>query len=412
MPPRKKPTSRAKPAASAKKTSVRKPAAKKPAARKSPATKAAAKKSAARRTAARPARPRTAPRPTDTAEIPAVPDEEELPLSSGPVAVSGESAGREQPARPLWDEIEPAAVPARAAEPRNSDAPVIDRPGVELGLGVLGLALALSVFLPWYHNGIGTVSGWASATWGPIVFFLALVAVAIVVLRRAGVPVSFPVEPTLVIEGLGWAAVVGIIIKRYFAPKQFSIALPTDGWLFASLLAAVALAVLAGVASSSAPFVIRPGWLRERSGQLGAGILVVALALGIAFGLTNNAFSVPKVARQTQPAPTVSGMPTCARRLALPVPSGLTPVAGIDSKNGANCFVTFRTSLSLKTATARYTTILKQNDLKVSAGPATKASSTLGFRGRICGTVQLIKVGNNPVSVAVILLSCVAPVPS
>src|SRR5437588_2381589 len=197
----------------------------------------------------------------------------------------------------LWETEVPALLEAalpRPAVPSKESAPVVDKPWAEVGVGIFAVLLAGSVFLPWYHNALATVTGWSSGTWGPVIFFLALAALAIVVLRRAQVPVAFPVESPLVVEAIGWICVIGLILKRYFQPVVFGAKLPSAGWIFASLACALGLAILAGTASSNTAFVLRPRWFSGKPGWIGSAVLAIALAGGLAMGFTNT--SVPTTA--------------------------------------------------------------------------------------------------------------------
>jgi hypothetical protein len=319
---------------------------------------------------------------------------------------------------PLWDTDEKPApedaqpVETRAAPiaaPRREMSPV-DRPIVELVIAAAAFLLGGSVFFPWYHIGFGTVSGWSSGTWGPIIFFSALASFVIVVLRRVHVPIAFPVEATLVVEGLGWVSVIGLIFKRYFAPSVLGSTLATDGWIFASLLFALALAILGGMASSSAPFVVRPGWFRGNGGKIGAGVLGIALAAGLTLGFANQATTQVAKARTVTPPTQVKGFPPCARRLHLPSPAGFTPTQGFDYKGQDNCIATFSTKLSLTAAYDRYTKALKAGGWTLVQGRSSTASRVVGIRGPVCGTVAVLT--QKTVTVSVIVFACTRSVPS
>ena len=395
MPPqKKKPTSRAKPAA--RKSSARKPAARKPAPRKS----------AAKKTTRAPAKRATRPRSSLTS------DPGELPSSARPVAVGS--------VRPLWETDEVAAPrpeeqgppppPIPAAKERP---PVVDRPAVELGVAAFATLLGASVFLPWYHSAPGTVSGWSSGTWGPIIFFLAVSAIAIVLLRRQGIPVAFPIEPTLVIEAIGWVCVIALILKRYFPPKAFGFKLPTDGWLFLSMGLAIGLALLAGVASSNAAFVLRPGWWKGAGGRIGAAVLVVALAGGLSFGLTNTAVSttIPQV-QANSPAITSKGLPPCAKRLHVPTPNGFTAVLGTEIRSINQCAVQYSSSLSLPTAFDRFVGALRGSGWTVQAGRSSPMYRLASLSGPTCGSLT-VAVTQSKVLVALVNLSpCPVVTPS
>jgi hypothetical protein len=387
MPPKKKkPTPRAKPTA-------RKPAARSKSAARTPTR------------AKRPSTPRALERP----RVELKPEASERPSSARPIAVGS--------ARALWetDETPPASAPIpRPSAPAKESQSVVDKPLAELGVAVFAAMLAASVFLPWYHNAPGTVSGWASGTWGPIIFFLSLTAIAVVVLRRARIGVAFPVEPTLVIEAVGWICVIGLILKRYFPPKAFGFKLPTDGWIFVSLAFALGLALLAGIASSNAAFVLRPGWLKGRAGRIGVVVLVIALAGGLSFGFTNTAVStaVPK-ARAPQPASTYKGLPPCARTYKMPTPVGFTPLSGTQIKGFTNCNALFTTTIGLDPGYKRFVAALQKAGWTVTPGRSGASYRTAGLRGRLCGNLTLITQTPKVVVAQVILNSlCPSPVPT
>ena len=303
---------------------------------------------------------------------------------------------------------EPIAVPQAAEEPKDT-APHLDRPLAELASGAFALLLAISVFVPWYHNVIGTVSGWSSGTWGPIVFFAALTSLAIVVLRRAGVAIEFPVEPTLLVEGIGWLCVIGLILKRYFAPQVAGAKLPTDGWIFASLVCALGLAVTAGWASSNAPFVIRKTWFHDRAGQIGSGVLALAIVGGLSFGFAN---TVPTVSGSSTGPPIVApqltrGLPKCAGRLHIPKPPGFTATQGYDFKNQpTTCVAYFSTSLKLDVGFSRFVAALRAAGWTVTFGKPTPVSRTAGIKGPGCGAMTMIIQSGRPTTAYLNVLPC------
>jgi hypothetical protein len=393
MPPKKKkPTPRATSSARAK-TPARKPSAR---------SKTATRKPAAR--AKRPATPRSSERP----RVALKPDEPEQSSGARPVAVGS--------VRALWetDEVAPPAPPpsSPAAAPPKQSPSIVDKPLAELGVGGFAALLAASVFLPWYHNAPGTVNGWASGTWGPIIFFLSVAAVAIVVLRRAGIGIAFPVEPTLVVEAIGWVCVIGLILKRYFPPKPFGFKLPTDGWIFASLAFALGLALLAGVASSNASFVLRPGWWKGTAGRIGAVVVVIALAGGLAFGFTNTAVStaVPKI-KENPPATQSKGLPPCAKRLHVPTPTGFTALSGSEVKGLNNCSVQYSSSLPLKTGFDRFVAALQGSGWTVTTGRSSAIYELASLSGRTCGTLTTAQTQPKTLVTLVNLISCSQPAP-
>jgi hypothetical protein len=332
-----------------------------------------------------------------------------------PIAIK--RADVEQPARPmavgetppaLWEAEVPALLeaPLPRVEPSKPSTPLVDKPWAEVGVAVFAVLLAGSVFLPWYHNGLATVSGWSSGTWGPIIFFLALAALVIVVLRRVQVPIAFPVEPPLVVEAIGWICVVGLILKRYFQPTVFGTKLPSDGWIFVSLACALALAILAGTASSNTAFVLRPRWFGGRPGWIGSAVLAVALAGGLALGFTNT--SVPTAA-PLKPGPQPSqirGLPTCAKRLNLPTPQGFTAYVGYES---TTCIAIWYTNYSLTQAYARYTAALRAAHWTVTDGQQKTGGRQAALRGPACGNASVASAslsGKNQVVVEVVTYPC------
>ena len=324
----------------------------------------------------------------------------------------------EQPARPmavgatpaLWEPEAPASLeslPPRAVEQPKPSGPVVDKPWAELGVGVSAVLLAGSVFLPWYHNALATVSGWSSGTWGPIIFFLALAALAIVVLRRMQVEIAFPVEAPRVVEAIGWICVIGLILKRYFQPVVFGTKLPSDGWIFAALASALGLAILAGTASSNTAFVLRPRWFGGTPGWIGSAVLAVALAGGLALGFTNT--SVPTAA-PVKPAPQPSqirGLPNCAKRLHLPTPPGFTAYIGYES---SPCIALWYTSLPLAPAYARYMGALRAAHWTVTDGQQKTGGRSASLRGPACGSasVQTARLTGAQVVVEVVTYPCQA----
>jgi hypothetical protein len=253
-----------------------------------------------------------------------------------------------------------------------------------------------------------------SGTWGPIIFFLSLAAIAIVALRRADIGIAFPVEPTLVVEAIGWVCVIGLILKRYFPPNAFGYKLPTDGWIFASLGFALALALIAGIASSNAAFVLRPGWWKGPAGRIGAIVVVIALAGGLAFGFTNTAVSteVPSV-RTPQPASTFKGLPPCARTYHMPTPDGFTPLSGSQIRGIASCNALFTTGIGLDPGFRRFVAALQKAGWTVTPGRSGPSYRLASLRGRLCGNLTLITQSPKVVLAQVILNSlCPSPAAS
>ncbi|HEY7537909.1 MAG TPA: hypothetical protein VH721_07955 [Gaiellaceae bacterium] len=110
------------------------------------------------------------------------------------------------------------------------------------------LILTLSVFMGWYAgSGVGVklaVIGWNTGTLGKLVFFIGLAALAIVLLREAGIELPASLPDSLVILALGALATVFVLIRMISIPDDV---LPADGLgigIWISLVAA--LGVIAG----------------------------------------------------------------------------------------------------------------------------------------------------------------------
>lgn len=321
------------------------------------------------------------------------------PAVARPVAVGVAVPGGDAPEVP-WT---PSPFGAATDVPPVPDAPaVIERPRDELIAGVACAVLAITVFLPWYKRPFAglSASGWSSGTWAPIVFFLALAGVAVVVLRLRKIPVSFPVDHALVLEGIGWLAVAGIVIKRFLPPRT-----PYGGYsasigLFIALFAAVGVALLGGRVSSAAPMMIRPGWFADRAGKTGTGILAVALIAGLIFGVTNSTEPAsPSGSRVTQVTPRMKnfkGFPPCGKEAGFPVPAGVTASKGslFDGQppQPKVCLMYFTSSLSVKTVLGRFRAAFLKQGWKVNVAANQYAAGSLAITGpKWCGTTSFIK---------------------
>jgi hypothetical protein len=216
------------------------------------------------------------------------------------------------------------------------------------------------------------------------------------------------------VEGIGWLCVLALILKRYFAPQIAGIRLPTDGWIFASLLCALGLAVTAGWASSSAAFVVRKGWFRDVPGQLGTAALALALVGALAFGFINTVPSASRPGGSLVVAPQlVRGSPKCAARLHLPTPPGFTATQGYDFKDQPSTCVTFySTSLKLDPAMSRFTSALEGEGWSVTIGRPTQISRVAAIRGRSCGALTIVVQSGHPTMAYVNVLPCASPTPT
>lgn len=332
-----------------------------------------------------------------------------------PVAIGGSAGG--------WND-EPADIDAAGSplapgmveplEPGRPQPPTgrleVERPLDEGLVGVAALVLAVSVFLPWYASaGFApvSISGWASGNWGPITFFLAVAVVAIVVLRLARVPVSLPLPHSMVLEVMGWAAVIMVLIKRFLPPEGFGILGMFDGGFLLGLVGGVGVAMLASRLSKDTPVVMLPGWFRGRAGAIGATILVMALGAGVAFGLMN---SVQKAREQAfdqrpGPVPTISapprekGLPACAKRLKFPVPAGVTPVSGHGLGQPDTCQAELTSKLTIKQLEGLYRAALRDAGWKFSVIPTgTEMAILFQIEKPTCGTFAVTRAKGEKVS--------------
>jgi hypothetical protein len=356
-------------------------------------------------------------------------DEDERPFAVGVPVTSQTSPHAEEPfsseqAQETFSPEYPPEAGAEGALP-GSDQPVeVERPRDELFVGIACALLAISVFFPWYKTVVHTsFSGWATGTWGPVVFFLALAGIAIVALRRLKVPVAFPYDHSLVLEGIGWASVVLTFFKRFGLPKVGFFATSPAWGTFAAMFAAVAVALLGGRVSSSAPFVRRPGWFKDRAGKTGAALVVVAIALGAIFGLTNSAApSIPKANNQVlQPnVKQFTGFPPCAKAARFPQPAGVKATNGqqYDGSKGIPpyCIATMTSTLAPKTVLSRYQSALRAAKWKFTVLPVNPASKAFALQlaSPQCGSVTIqppppgAKGELNRTTIMVVLAKCTA----
>ncbi len=113
---------------------------------------------------------------------------------------------------------------------------------------VAGLVLAISAFTDWYAgSSIGVklaVIGWHTGVLGKLVFFVGLAALALVILREAGMELPGGAPESLAVLGLGALATVFVLIRIVSIPDSV---LPADArgiGIWISLVAA--LGVIAG----------------------------------------------------------------------------------------------------------------------------------------------------------------------
>lgn len=150
---------------------------------------------------------------------------------------------------------EPAAPPPAGRPSRLPGRSALGRGGGPFsGVGerltwVAGLALALSAFTGWYAgSGDGmtiSVIGWHTGTLGKLVFVVGVAAVALAVLREAGIALPATVPESLVVIGLGSLATIFVLVRVISIPDDFFFAGRGIG-LWISLASAVAV-IVAGV---------------------------------------------------------------------------------------------------------------------------------------------------------------------
>jgi hypothetical protein len=232
----------------------------------------------------------------DDDDLEAAPSDRARPIAVG---VTGATDVDDEPVGALaggLDEPLPSGDVLTDTVPEPSTEGVVERPLVELGVGLVALLLALSTILKsfgWFEAvsapGVtpgASGTGWAISPVGPLVFFLALAVIAIIVMRRIGFAIAFPFETSTIVEGIGYLAVGLLLATRFlFVPAGWAIR--QGGWITSVVLAA-GLFLLAGMMSSSAPLVLKPGWFGARAGKVGAITVGIALLGGAAFGLVND----------------------------------------------------------------------------------------------------------------------------
>jgi len=295
----------------------------------------------------------------------------------------------------------------------HDEKPVIEDPRGELLVGLAAALLAASTFLPWYRSfGEYDISGWASGTWGPVVFFLGLAGVAIIGLRRVGVAVAFPVSYSLLLEGIGWASVLGLLIKRFRTPETFDVVgvstNPLKMGFWVALVAAVAIAMLASRLSRNAPIVVLPGWFHSKAGKLGAAVLALAIAGGAAFGLMNDAGEALAAARgdsgsflgqdgsvQDGTQPDIEqGLPACVKDLGFTTPDGVTATQGFSSEANGICTAQFTSKKKLDDVANVFLASMRQAGWTVEALEGSTGAATarlFSVSAPICGTVQIFE---------------------
>jgi hypothetical protein len=111
---------------------------------------------------------------------------------------------------------------------------------------LFGLLLTVSALTGWYTGeGEGTtvsVIGWHAGTLGKIVFFLGLVAVALVALREFGINMPAAVPESLVAIAIGSVATILVLVRLISIPDTFFFASRGIG-IWISLVCAIGIIV-------------------------------------------------------------------------------------------------------------------------------------------------------------------------
>lgn len=339
-------------------------------------------------------------RPSPRGRKPARPPSKRAPRKRRPDSAAARSETAETSRGPERAEAEPivawpdaagdAGAPAAATQDQPTGPAVYSQ---DLAVAALGLFLAIATFFPWYSRLGLRASGWASGTWGPLVFFLGLGVAALVGLRRVGVKVSLPVEEPLVLESAGWLAAFGVALKAVRPPTLALVKMGPAWGVWLSLAAAVGLAFLAGRMSPHAPLVWIPGWYRGSAGRAGALVLVGVLAGGLAFGLANDAAPTGSAGGGPGSAlePVRGKVPDCAKNL--PIVKGLRPTIGYESSSGqtAICVAQLAGDKSVRTFGAEYRKALRRADWTFTTSQQTKALVLYQLTKPKCGSVLVAR---------------------
>ncbi|HVL89230.1 MAG TPA: hypothetical protein VM841_03235 [Actinomycetota bacterium] len=403
--------------ATARKTTARKTGASKGASgRGASARSKAPAKPATRKTPARKPAPGRKPAAAEESELEQSSvdrDEDDAPLeqrTSAPIVIG---AGASRPGEPVVAASSETVAIADAAtgeavavtDQAPDEPPVPERYPEDIPVMVVSALLAVSVFLPWYkltsafRQTTVTASGWETGTWGPMIFFLGLASLAIAVFRRAGVRVGLPVADSHLHEGIGWAAIIGAVIKLRAVPKEQGIQMGWNWGIIVAIVAAFALAFLAGRMSGSMTFTTIPGWFRGRAGKIGLAVLLLAIAGSALFGITQN---VSPYALATG-RPTTDGggdggvasnvlrdeFPKCAE--GFPRPADAKPREGVEQKGQSPCVFTFSTAETPDELLKFYTSELKKDGWSVQALPSRGEGigHAMTFSSPKCGSMSM-----------------------
>jgi hypothetical protein len=111
---------------------------------------------------------------------------------------------------------------------------------------ISGLVLMISAFTDWYAGDQGdgltlSVIGWHTGALGKLVFFIGLVALALVAMREAGYDLPATVPESLILIALGSLATIFVLIRLISIPDTFFGTAGRGIGIWISLLAALAM---------------------------------------------------------------------------------------------------------------------------------------------------------------------------
>ena len=360
--------------------------------------------------------PRPAPKPRAPSDAFDEPLEDRPVASAGPVAVGWTAEPAEpdvmdpEPSAPTWGA--PVEEPGPEA-PEAVEAAVVERPWLEVLVGVACLAVSALVFTNWYTAPGRHLSGWTSGRWGPVVFVVGLLGATIVALRRLKIPVTFPFEASVMLEGVGYVCAGSLIIKRFAVPVGFSVGGFTGMLSVTTYVTILGIVFPAAILSSSAPFVVRPNWFRERAGRLGAGLLAATVLAGASMGL---ALSPPGPSNAANHVlkDTVKGTHPCAKDF--PRPATVIPVQGtlVNIPAGAICTSVLRSSAPIANVVAAYLAAFREKGWAYEVASAREYPTALGrnirLTGPVCGAVSMTfsntKKGSHELNVQTVTGAC------
>lgn len=367
--------------------------------------RASAAKSAAkpRKTAARKPVPRRKPaaaEPADVQDLETFDEQAPAVAGSGPVVIGAASAAADSTTDSTIGSAIGGTVAATDAVP--DETPLPERYPEDIAIIVVSAILAGSVFLPWYklssafRQSTVTASGWETGTWGPMILFLGLASLVVAGLRRANVRVGLPVADSHLHEGIGWAAIIGAVIKLRAVPKEQGIQMGWNWGIIVAIVAAFVLAFLAGRMSGSMPFTTIPGWFKGRAGKIGLAVLVLAVAGSAAFGVTQN---ISPYSLATDGGDGGDGglgnsvlrdqFPKCAE--GFPRPADAKPREGVEQRGQISCVFTYATAMTPDELLKFYETELKKAGYTFTPIPSRGegVGHAMTFTAPKCGSMSL-----------------------